>query len=196
MATEYDDFNRAAGAIGSGWTQAAGESANPLVVGSNSGCNATGSGGAYRNSFTIAVAGTMYCQVTEIGTPTDPGIGLFLEDSGGNGYKFKRNSNGIAQLLRNGSATGMPSWNPGSYTAGTLKLEKIGADVRMYYNGSQVGTTYTDGTPFNVTRGGLWTSYVENTPATYRVDNFEVGDGGAAASILPIIHHFNARLKT
>jgi lysophospholipase L1-like esterase len=103
---------------------------------------------------------------------------LFLGASNGQGYVcfLGLGSDGDAQLWRYDggySSTGIGFGGTVPWAAGdVVRLEKVGSAIKLYRNGTQVGSTGTDTAISTVTHGGVHL-YTGNT--TYRIDTLTMG---------------------
>jgi hypothetical protein len=121
-----------------------------------------------------------------LGNGTVQYVALTLCSSAGVGYVcfLGLGSNGDAQLWTYApgysSVSGFASV---SWTSGDVaKLEKIGSSIKLYRNGSQVGSTVTNSTYSTITHGGV---HVYSSNTTFRIDALTVGDGAAPSAPAP-----------
>lgn len=170
-----DNFNRADGAVGANYTTVAG---TPLVT-SNTYGGSTANNSCYYNGDTPNA--DCYAQA-KFNLPSGGSevlaIGVRLDTASFNGYYVQYQFGGGTQIIRidAGAPTTLATLASDPTTGQVVRLEAQGSTLRVYYNGSLIGST-TDGTYSTANRTFLVQT---NSGQAGSLDDFETGNLAAA----------------
>lgn len=185
MTTVSDDFNRADGGLGSDWRSYASGAATGAKIASNQvGAVTPPWGGDYLVAYqtttfgdTADVFAQITCKATE---STDAIIGpaVRVDPTTGAAYGLWWFSGGFS-LRRNGTQVQYTATAIAVNDVLKLTCERVGSDdvLKVWLNGAQIGTTYTDTSPWSgATMVGMQFGYPD---ATGRIDDWSGGDYSA-----------------
>lgn len=184
-----DNFNRADGdSLGANWTEVEGD----LDISSNAVVVATASGAAIHNTTLSTTDQYAKIQVTGGFTTagTRPVLYLRSDSTAANAYAFQFRGDNDDVLLYRKLATAFGSSINNFGSVGTFanndyieaEVETSGGNpvLRVFVNGSQIGTDFTDTDGSKITSGS-YTGFRDST-VNPTFDNFEAGVLGAAAT--------------
>lgn len=172
-----DDFNRADGGLGANWTT--GYGAGGQIVSNQAG---GGNSGDYSMSFWNADAFTddQYSQVVRVNNENYRAVAVRCNaTSGGNCYGAFGNATQWHKLV-NGSWSQIGAIADSALND-VLRLEVVGTSLDYKLNGVSASTT----TDASLTAGAAGMAFFNNIS---RVDNWEGGDLGGGATLVPFPH--------
>lgn len=173
-----DNFNRADGAVGANYTTVAG---TPLVT-SNTYGGSTANNSCYYNGDTPNA--DCYAQA-KFNLPSGGSellaVGVRFNPASVNGYYVQYQFGGGTKIIRidAGAPTTLATLASDPTTGQVVRLEAQGNTLRVYYNGSLIGSA-TDGTYSTANRTFLVQS---NSGQAGSLDDFETGNLSAVATL-------------